>query len=207
MNKKVLSGLTVSLIICTLFSTTVFAYRTLSSRPSAKQLYWGIHSTTPSDAINAAVSAGGNWGSADGLQASYNFNEYTGNIDPSDSDNSVGASIDEIPGAPSGWVAAAFRPSSNYTTFDIVIHSTVTFGNGSGTTYCDYQGVFRHEFGHVFGLADLPLLSIECLGKTASDMPTMFYSGSLNGTLIYYYLRSTETDDRNGKAYVSSLIQ
>lgn len=207
MKRKFFSTTIVTALILSVFlSLQASAYQLSSYKPGSKTLYFGLHSTLPSAGTGAAISHG-NWSGSDGLTAYYNFNTYSGSINPYDSYNSVGARVKDLEGAPSGWIAVTMKSSDAYTTFDIAINYNMSFGNGSSQSYYDYEGVFAHEFGHVFGLADLYITDPECLWETKYTVPTMYGTNSFDGTSnIYYYLRSVEADDISGKEAVANSI-
>lgn len=197
--------------------TSVTAYKLSVTHPNTRTLYWGHHETAPSS-IKAVQTTG--WTATDGFQAYYNNATYSEDADPYDSVNSVGDLLPSgtVVGGSSNWVAATYKPASTYSTFDIVLHAKFTFGSGSGSSgsYLDSKGVLAHEFGHVFGLADLYPGSTEIAGKSKYTVPTMYGNASffqyVNGVLVdstrnvFYYLRSPESDDVNGKRSISASI-
>jgi hypothetical protein len=83
---------------------------------------------------------------------------------------------------------------------DIALNSMYTYGNGYSQSYNDYQGIFTHELGHTFGLGDLYTWT-----NPIQVIPTMYGSNINSGTLISYYLRTLEDDDKAGKAQVASI--
>ncbi len=184
-----------------------FAYRVGLHLPGRTTYVYTAHSSLNSSMITAVRAAATTWNSTnDGLYLNYGFGS-TGTISWTDSRNDIFSANFQQIGLPSSAIGATIFLQGDFETFDLGINSVHSYGTGSGESYFDLQGLFTHELGHVWGLLDLFLSSPEVLGKTRNNVPTMYGMNSFDGTNnIYYYLRTLESDDIAGKAYIASLI-
>jgi hypothetical protein len=87
------------------------------------------------------------------------------------------------------------------TEFDILYNMSYTFGVNTSTSLpYDWQGLFTHELGHSFGLADLAYWD-----NTVSTIPTMYGGASFIYGMNYYdnityYYRTLTSYDTTGKS-------
>ncbi len=181
--------------------------------PASNSFSFYKTSSTPSVANNAISSAINTWNNVTSSMQ-FTLNSGTKALDVNDSYNTIGSllSADEFAAITNSYtyVAATYHninSNGRMNSFDIFLNSSYAFGNGQNNSYNDYQGIFTHELGHVWGLRDVYETSTQFNVNNVNELPTMFgavnYSGYSGNISIL--LRDLRTGDINGLLVIKEL--
>ncbi len=198
--KKTLVIMVAALLFISLNIGNASAWVRLGYIPPSSNVSYSIHSSFPSSQYNTVISASNTWN-----EANAKFKFTCGTV-PSYATLIFGnntfhvAMIDfSLYGWPINANGAHIYDSSSSTAYgDILLNSKRTWGNGSSSSYLDYQGILTHEFGHAAGLGDVYSSGDITVGSPGDYALTTMYAHSDYSTNNSYGMRTLEADDIAG---------